>query len=379
MKHQDGRRDLALIRASGSTARVLNLAHIFERFGDTDEYRDKPLFRSKRLNRALIIKHVVRPSERELFAQPLTTATKVILPYSPTELELGGVSVLVDEIRFEKLLRDAIGGYENEADLAADVELLRMIASLPSFDPFLMRERLRHLGLDPSRVYFDLAEADVQRMRAFVGGEISQLVKLAFATGGPAARDLSQRLADKLMTDETAKALDALRQTLRLSGEEYVEGVFAWKGFLYYKWMTDEFRPHLEAFKPRFADLRIMGASLENRRELMRVRKDILDRVALAAQRVDETLLEYGTAFAALADGQPSAFRSFLIRAPSLFIPIGEAVGVIRHIHSFWCFRFPEDGMRVMDAEEAQEVLQEFDLALSAIEFVQKPAETLAL
>jgi hypothetical protein len=49
------------------------------------------------------------------------------------------------------------------------------------------------------------------RMRAFVGKEIGQLVNLAFATGGRDAGDLSQRLADKLMTDETAQALDPLR------------------------------------------------------------------------------------------------------------------------------------------------------------------------
>ena len=56
----------------------------------------------------------------------------------------------------------------------------------------------------------------------------------------PAARELSVRLADKLMTDETAQSLDPLRATLQLSGDEYREGVFAWKGFLYYKWMVAE-------------------------------------------------------------------------------------------------------------------------------------------
>lgn len=77
MRNTDGRRDLSLIRASGSTARVLNLALVFERFGETEEYAAKPLFRNRRLNRALILKHVVRPQERELFKRPTTSATKV--------------------------------------------------------------------------------------------------------------------------------------------------------------------------------------------------------------------------------------------------------------------------------------------------------------
>ncbi len=142
----------------------------------------------------------MRAHERELFTRPTTTATKVILPYAAQELELGGISFMVNEIRFERLLKSAVGGYTNENDLLADAELLRVMAALPSFDPFLLRERLRHMGIDPARAYFDIAEADIARMRAFVGKEIAQLVNLAFATGGIDAGGLSQRLADKLLT-----------------------------------------------------------------------------------------------------------------------------------------------------------------------------------
>jgi len=375
VRQKDGRRDLSLIRASGSTARVLNLCLAFERFGDTDDYKNKPLFKNPRLNRALILKHVVRPHERELFTRPTTTATKVILPYAAEALELGGVSFMINEIRFERLLKDAVGGYTTDADVIADAELLRVLAALPSFDPFLLRERLRVIGIDPARSYFDIAEADIARMRAFVGKEIAQLVSLAFATGGVDAGGLSQRLADKLMTDETAKTLDPLRETLRLSGEEYIEGVFAWKGFLYYKWLMDEIRPGLAEFKPRFAGLRISQASADERRDLAETRRDILIKMELALGRVDETLLEYGVAFAALAEGQPSAFRTFLLKAPSLFIPIGEAVGVIRHINSFWRFRFPDGATPVMEADEAIEVLHDFETTIEGVDFVKDKNE----
>lgn len=371
MRQKDGRRDLSLIRASGSTARVLNLALVFERYGETEDYLKKPLFRNPRLNRSLIVKHVVRQNERELFARPTTVTTKIILPYDVTQLELGGTSFMVDEIRFEALLKDGVGGYKSDSDLIADAELLRVLASLPSFDPFLLRERLRHMGIDPARVYFEIAEADIARMRVFVGAEIAQLVRLAFATGGADAGGLSQRLADKLMTDETAKTLDPLRETLRLSGEEYIEGVFAWKGFLYYKWLMENIRPGLTEFNPRFAALRVVRATSDERQQLAEMRRDILKKMGIAMQRVDDTLLQYGIAFAALADGQPTAFRDFLLKAPSLFIPIGEAVGVVRHIDSFWRFRFPEGVTPMMDGDEAIEVLHDFEATVAGVEFVK--------
>ena len=367
----DGRRDLSLIRASGSTARVLNLVLVHERFGETEEYNAKPLFKNKRLNKSLILKHALRPHERDLFFRAATAATKVVLPYAASDLQLGGVSFLVKERRFERLLREG-AGYADDADFERDAQLLRVLADLPSFDPFLMRERLRHSGSEPARCYFDIAEADVARMRAFVTREITQLISLAFATGGGNAGDLSAKLAEKLLTDETARSLDPLRQTLRLSGEEYVEGVFAWKGFLYYKWLMQEFRPRLAEFRPSFAGCRIMRASSEEKRSLAEARKKILDQMDWAAKRVDETLLEYGSAFASLTDGQPGAFRSFLLKAPSLFIPIGEGVGVIKHIDSFWRFRFPDaaDVPPTMEPDEAVEIFHEFQTTLASTQFM---------
>jgi hypothetical protein len=372
MSKTDGRRDLSLIRASGSTARVLNLALIAERFGETEEYQAKPLFKSKRLNRTLIVKHALRPHERTLFRRPPVAATKIIVPFASNQLELGGTSILVNEEHFEKMLRDTVGGYSSDADFNADVELLRVLATLPSFDPFLMRERLRHTGVEPARCYFDIAEADVARMRAFVSKEISQLINLAFATGGHDAGDLSSKMADKLMTDETAKSLDPLREVLRLSGEEYIEGVFAWKGFLYYKWLMAELKPQLAAFKPRFAACRVVRATVEERTDLANMRKAILTQMVQAADRVDACLIEYGTAFASLAEGQAGAFRSFLLKAPSLFIPIGEAVGVVRHIHSFWNFRFPETAVTpTLEGDEALETFSDFEATLAGVEFVR--------
>lgn len=367
-----GRRDLSLIRESGSTARVLNLAHVFEKYGHTEEHGAQPFFRNKRLNRALLLKHAVRADERELFSAPPISATKVVLPFAAAELALGGVSFMVGQAQFERTVREAVGGYEDGADFERDLDLLQLLAALPSFDPFLMRERLRHYGEAPARCYFDVSEGDVTRMRAFVGGEIQQLVDLAFANGGPSGRDLSRQLADKLMTDETAKALDPLRETLRMDGDAYREGVFAWKGFLYYKWLVADLETIVGAQKRQIAGARISRASAQQREQLRQMRLRIISALDVAAGRVQEELLGYDSAFAALAAGSPGAFRDFLIAAPARFGPIGEAIGVIKHIQSFWSFRFPGQVVAALDVEEALELFQEFDLTLASVAFVKE-------
>ena len=370
MTGADGLRDLALVRSSGSTARVLNLALVFERHGQTEEYAKRPMFKHPRLNRALILKHALRKGEKSRFTRPVTTATKIILPYSPTELRLGGVSLMVGEQNFEALLSQAIGG-EDKAALAADLAQLQLLDTLPSFDPFLMRERLRAMGVEPARCYFDLSEADIERMRTFVGGEIALLVNRAFGAG-KSTSDVARRLADKLMTDETAKSLDPLRETLHLSEQDYAEGVFAWKGFLYYKWLMAEFAPQLAAFRPHFASCRILGVDSAERQEFAMRRKELLARIEAVVARIDATLLEYDQAFAGLTGADPAQFRSFLFRAPGMFLALGEAVGVIKHIHSYWTYRFPQNTPAMLEADEAAELLHDYDLALSDIAYSQQ-------
>lgn len=375
MANPAGLRSLGLIRESGSTARVLNLALIHQRFGATGEHAAAPLLRVPALNKAMILKHVLRQGERSLFSTPPISTTKIVFPFATQELELGGRSLLFGEKMFERALR-GIAGAAHATHVAADIDLLGLLDTLPSFDPFLMRERLRQSGYEPARCYFDMSDADISRMREFVGKEIEQLVGLAYANGGAAARDLSMKLSEKLMTDETAKTLDPLRVALQMSEGEYREGVFCWKGFLYYKWAASRVLPGLPSLARQMLTARVTDADAQTRDQLNAIRKRIVSLLSEAAARVETTLLDYGTAFAGLAQGNPSEFRDFLLRAPSLFMPIGEAIGVIQHIDSYWQFRFPAGKPLTLHIDDALDVYCDFESTLGAMAVVQNAPNT---
>lgn len=365
-----GSRNLAMIRDSGSTARVLNLALVHERHGDSDEYKNKPLLHTRLLNRAIILKHAVRINERDLFVNAPATATKIIIPFSASELQLGGRSLLFGERSFERTFY-SLSGIDDPALLERDFEVLRLLNTLPSFDPYLMRERLRQNGFDPGRCYFELSVADIAQMRAFVAREIGQLVNIAFANGGGSARDLTTRLADKLMTDESAKALDPLRLALDLSEADYREGVFSWKGFLYYKWLYAQIEPRLEGLARKMLSVRVTDLDAEARAQLKDIRERIVGLMHIAAQKVSATLMSYGLAFTTLIEGRPKEFRDFLLRAPELFIPIGEAVGVLQHIETFWNYRFPPGSPPILSMDEAFEIFCDFDITLGCMSVLQ--------
>jgi hypothetical protein len=367
----DGRRDLSLIRASGSTARVLNLALVYERFGESSAFRASPLFRSPKLNRALIIKHALRDHERALFERPEPHTTKIVFPFSATELELGGISVMVGERRFEQSLRQALGASVEQDDFLADLELVTLLHELPSFDPFLLKEQLKRGGHEPAACFFDVSEADIASMLCFVQREIAPLVETAFGAGGRRAEKLAMRLAQKLMTDGEAQVLAPLRETLKFGVGEFAEGVFAWKGFLYYKWMLRSFTAAQDDFTTGLASCSIACETSQQRYEVGRLRRDVLQGVERVGLRVAELVGEYDRAFVALVGGDPLPFRSFLRDAPAQFIPLGEATGAVKHIYSFWGFRFPAGSSLRLEAAEALEILQEFARMLNGLQLLK--------
>jgi hypothetical protein len=370
----DGQRDLSLIRASGSTARVLNLALVFERFGATEEFAAMPLFKNQRINRALILKHALREHERSLFERPEPHTTKIVFPYSPSELGLGGTSVMIGEKHFDQLFRKAVGANVSDGDYQSDLELLHILHELPSFDPFLMRERLRTAGRSPAKCFFDVSEADVTRMLDFIAGEIEPLTSLAFGAVGRRARILSVRLSEKLMTDEGAQLLDPLRETLRLSRQEYREGVFAWKGYLYYKWLLRDLDARQAEFRTAFKGCVVACEDRTTRMEVERLRRDVLHRTDLVLLGAGGAMFEYANAFGSLTRGASGTFRDFLLRAPAKFMSLGGAMGAVEHVHSFWGFRFPPKAALKLEASEALDIMQELDRMLSGLELVSAAA-----
>jgi len=358
--------NFAQLRLTSSTGRVLNLASVFQNSGTTEEYSANPLFRNVRLNKAIFLKHTLRVHERELVTDKRLTVTKIVLPFDTTELNLGGYSFFVTEQDFEKNIAARIGSKAGSPELRRDLDVLKIIDALPTFDPFLLRERLKRHAINVARCYFDLSEADAARMRSFVENEIRKIVSLAFA-GDPNMHNRSMSMTDKLMTDKTAESLEPLRQTLQLSGDEYRDGIFAWKGFLYYSWNIPTMISFVADLQRRLLSLKFLRATPDESDELDAIRRRVARCLSKLTKIVTSGVDNYREAYQALIDGKPAAFRAFLKEAPSRFLEVGEAFGMIMHIRLFWDYRFRERRQAWLDVEEGIDIFRDFDSHVSGI------------
>jgi len=86
----------------------------------------------------------------------------------------------------------------------------------------------------------------------------------------------------------------------------------------------------------------------------------------VACETVRLTLKIYDDAFADLTvNGQPKAFREFLLNAPNLFFELGERLGAVEHIVSFWRYRFPVGRPIRVNAEELVDLFSDFETSIS--------------
>lgn len=356
-------RRLTHLQSTAATCRVLNLMKIAQTFGHEEEYRARPMFRNRFLNQAIILKHRLRGTETDLFETHRTVATKIILPIDRGDLNAGGQYVFIGQRNQAAAMEQLLG--ESAADNLLDQRTLSVLDALPSFDPFLLREQLRRNGLKPAQCYFSISPADTRRMMGYVQNELRGLSGLLGNTPEQ-FRHSTASLASKLMSNGSVEDMAPLRLSMRMSKDEFAEGLFAWKGLLYYKWILHEMEAQLPLISREIQTVQPFdSAANEAKAQLNRSRRRLLVAVNQSRLAAVKIIRIYDHAFAGLSThGQPLLFREFLVHAPDLFLELGECLGVLSHIISFWRFRFKGDMPATVSFVELTDILLDFESGL---------------
>ncbi len=350
-------RCLSLLSGASSN-RVLNLLAIAEAQAANENHRASPLFVSPIINSSIILKHRLRADETQMFVTPRIQATKVIIPFEKKDLRVGGRSLFVDQAGFEALLRE-VGNYKNDADAKHDMDVLQLIDRVPSLDPFLLREHLRCNDVAPDPCYFEISKADQKRMHDYAAAEISRLTAMA---SGKKSGAQTRKMVEALLSSDVDEKLEPMRLTLNLPPEQFSEGVFCWRGFLYYKWAAAEFWPNfIKALKDLKA-IRPLGPTTAEQAAVIRASKEAVIRGASDnSNALRRVLGVYDDAYGSMIQHRdPTLFKEFLLRAPAMFLEIGERMAAISHVTSFWQYRFPPGSPKVVEPEDLTTIFQDF-------------------
>jgi hypothetical protein len=342
--------------AEASTSRVLNLRQIARVNAKDPDHAAKPLFSSPVVNSSFVLKHRIRSDETFLFNSTRSSGTKLIIPFDQDDLRAGGQAIFFDQRGFKESLRAA--GHYTDEKLGRDILILKLLNAVPSLDPFLLREHLRNHDIDVAPCYFAISPGDQEKMHDFVSAELSRLVRLAAGDD----QDGTGRMVTAMLSSQVDEKLEPLRMTLGLSGPDFREGAFSWRGFLYYKWAMQNFWPDVIHILREVKAIRPVGPSdTDQKAYLTMARLKIIEMVRDYGQHITKVLSVYDDSFAGLVASQsPKTFRDFLLSAPFMFLELGEKMGAISHIVSFWRYRFPKDQTPLVDSEELAAIFQDF-------------------
>lgn len=358
-----GVKNLNAIIASSSSARMLDLHALAEVHGETEGYRDLPMFAHPLLNRAIIVKHNVAPGEEERLAPRRFNATKVIFPLDPNDLNLGGQLLFVEQHDFVGVLSRHLE--YGDLPLHRDVTVLRVLDKLPTLDPFLVREALAREDIEVDRCYFRFSEPDKVQMLSFVESEMGSLIRLCFGELKP-GDGRARRLSRLLLADEESPDLAPLQLTLQMDDAAFTEAIFAWKALLYYRWRTQTLMPTLRGTLRSISRLGRKRCTPEAMAFLVGARTLLERAITRSWKEIGQTLKLYDRAYTALIEAQdPESFRRFLMQGSGLFLDLGERIGRLEQVVSFWAYRLAKHDTAAMSPDEVMDEIRDLLQGLS--------------
>jgi hypothetical protein len=203
----------------------------------------------------------------------------------------------------------------------------------------------------------------------FAQREVAPLVQMSMGAGAAAIVNAG-KLTRKILANSADAELEPLRRTMQLDVQQFQEGVFCWKAFLYYKWQLADLMPRVAPVLKQIETIRPRGPQSDEVKVYLAGARGTLRKALVGACRsVKATLQVYDHAYADLTqNSDPTAFRAFLLKAPAMFNDLGERLGGIEHIVSFWRFRFPGDKMPVIAADELCDLFMDFEGSVSVAE-----------
>ena len=297
-----------------------------------------PLFESKLLNCAILIKHNVRPEEQHLFPAPLPVATKIFIPYDTARLEIGGRTFFVEEELFAGYFA-SITSIHNLMDLSAhrDYRILMAISSVPTLDPFIVKEYLRSEGINFDQSLFSESYAVACQTES----ETFQLFKplLQKALGKAPSEIELKRFFEQVWNVNRATLSNPFLEALQIPREEWVSVIFAWKALIYYGQILKESWKRLWKVHEVLRGIRIRG----DQRDVPMLTNDFicaLDKLHVGASGYIQSAVKQMVT-AILSDANANAMADSLRSIAGRIASVGTDVSLFEQATSYFLFLYP--------------------------------------
>lgn len=311
------------------------------------------MFRNDTLNGAMFCK--VMEQITSLHHTISIVQTLIYFPYNHDNIYEGGDSILYDDPAFHRLMQVKTSvdtkTRQGQIDYVMDLELIEMIHSLPSLDPFLFKSKAEQLDL-LDRIhsnYFDIDETEWEAIRAPIRQKILKLVRSAFNSDGGVAASESQldrhaeKFLDKIWEARDIYGVEEFVSAMNITPHKAPALFFAWKAICYFQTQFEKNQREIgeffswigDDFLTRPIDHRRLSASQRMRMEAKR--QALKERMVSSYQKVVRILQEYeGSYRHFIENGEPQKFKDFLASSEFHYQEVAACLSAMTHATQMW-------------------------------------------
>lgn len=331
------KRLLKLTLNSGS-AKVFNVLDVTRRAGAEGEAAGATpqLFSVRPLNHGIFFKIAAREPKG---GKDETLDTVLYFPYDAERAEDGGMSVSLNDRRFDAVMREftEVFGTNGHSNEATDRAVLRVLKESPSLDPFLLKTGFLRMGLRVPDAYLQITREEWNAIRDHVRAKLMPMIEFGISDPRAIKADRIEEFVEKVWDGSDVSCLYPLIQTLGLPVADADEVIFSWKGLTFYefqyqrrwesiKLMADWFREHSQPsdFVPQSVRL-----DLEGRRE------EVKRRMRGCLTTITGIIQDYDQSYAKLFKRKEGAgdLQRFLGACRTKYLDMGAAFNRIDHAY----------------------------------------------
>lgn len=259
--------------------------------------------------------------------------TGIYFPYSDETPQDGGCAIYLRQRNYHDLLVEYLGAPGENPDgtdnpVSSDIKLLSLMDTVPTLDPFLLKESLdvNHFQYDPSVLRLGATE-DID-IRKLISDKIAPIVQKAFEAG-----DRSMANRDRLLASLWDPTMPEATNFVRAFGisEKEARPVFtAWKGITFYQLQVRVVGPKLKDMMTWLKSKDAIPIDFATNKKFMpQLQMFNTKIVGLINQNINDmrsVLQKYESSFDTFVGGNPAELTGFLRSARRVYYILGYCI-----------------------------------------------------
>ena len=315
----------------------------------------KTFFFCKPLNNLVLIK------DTDPTSRTGAIGTKLYLPFNENDIYEGGRTIFVQDNGAQQALIDNFGsGALPKEMLNEDMRIMRILDTLPSLDPFLLKDVFLNEKIKMNPSYFEVDEALWSEIELYILQGFEPLAKAAFPDA-LSSDEVARKLIEKIWEGRDLEALKPLIMAFRLPAGQELEIFAAWKGIIFYGFEQQRAAPAMTDMSTWLREIKLPLASLSmtEREETKALLETIKTRSQGEWQAAMRVLSEYQTSYDKMFKFRTGSadFLKFLQNSGKAYWTLGNSLGKVGHASYCWNVmtkRYPD---RKLPWEQLRELL----------------------